>query len=148
MYPSVGVSYAVPSVSKTGWELMSLVERDADTGEYSGMSGVNLAHYNLYPMVIEYFQVHFDIDISSVGRKCLPRVRIESPESLIEGKREGHGWLVLHGNDMPSILNHQILDEFGLRNVSPDFKYVAYETMDSTDKSQLIRLVPFIKELF
>jgi hypothetical protein len=99
-------------------------------------------------MVIEYFQKNFDIDISMIGRKCLPRARIEAPEIALEGVRQGHGWLVLHGNDLPSILNHQLLDEFGLRDVKPIMKYVAFETMDPIDKKKLIEQVPFMKELF
>jgi len=140
LYPSIGVCYAVPNVSKQGWDLMFMSERNADTGEYNGIPVMNLAHYNLYPMVIEYFQKNFEIDISMIGRKCLPRARVEK-------ETKEHGWRVLHGDDMPTVLPHQILDEFGLRNVNPTFEYTLFEKMDPTDKTRLIEQAPFMKKL-
>ena len=137
MYPSVGPYYVVPDKSRTGWTLLSLAERDPITGEKL-FSESELCHFELLGNVVEYFKTNFSIDISGIGKRCLPRGRIEHINN----------WQVLHGRDTPTMVRNQIVDDFGLHAVIPDWNYSEFQSMLDRDQERLILVAPFMRELF
>lgn len=147
-YPSIGVYYLVPDQTKMGWMVFALAERNPDTGEHSGLSEMDLAHSNLYAEVVYYFDSMFGVDISDIGRNCLPRGRISAPETAIPGTLSAHGWKVLHGNDTPTYLRHEVVAEFGLNSVDPEWEHQKFEETDPLAKNELIKKVPFMHRLF
>lgn len=140
-YPSSGVYYCLPNKSKTGWVLSHITERDVDTGEGS-LPESELSHAQQYSFVVSYFQENFGVDISDIGRRCLPRGRIID-------QKDGKGfWIILHGDDTPGIMRHQIISEFGLSGVrNSKWQYDEYESMKKEQTERLITRCPFMKDL-
>lgn len=137
-YPSkYGVYYCVPNKTLTGWNVLTLQERDPDTGDFNyPEEGESVyAHANLYLEVVFYFQKEFGIDISDIGRRCIPRGRIAP------------GCKILHGNDTPKEVYYKIVDLFGYTNITHEFVEDDYQAMDSADKEHLIRRFPEINQL-
>jgi len=136
-YPTAGVYYAVPAKNQTNWILMSLAQRDPTTGKHLISEG-EACHHQLFIDVIQYFKTNFNIDIEGIGKRCLPRGRIEQKQDQ---------WKILHGNDTPFFTKNQIIDEFGLHSVNPKFEYWEFQSMLDRDQERLFIQAPFVKEM-
>lgn len=139
IYPSIGVYYVVPDKSLSNWVLLSLSQRDPLTGE-SQNTEADLCHYQLLGNVVSYFLTNFNIDIGGIGKRCLPRGRVEL--------QNNNQWKVFHGNDTPAVVRNQIVDEFGLHSIMAKWEYSEFQSMLDRDKEILISRMPEVKELF
>ena len=137
-YPSIGVYYVVPDKSLSNWTLLSLAQRDPLTGETQNIEA-DLCHYQLLGNVVSYFLANFNIDIGDIGKRCLPRGRIEL---------QNDQWKVLHGNDTPAVVRNQIVDEFGLHSVTTKWEYSEFQSILNRDQEKLVLRMPEMKELF
>ena len=138
-YVSSGVYYALPERSKTNWVIFPITEVNVDTGEFQ-YPEYELTHGQMYATVVGYFQDNFGEDISDIGRRCLPRGRVE---------KVGDVWKIYHGSDSPMAIRHEILTEFGFGGKpNYSFEYSGYQAMEEPEKLRLIERVPFMKELF
>ena len=122
--PSAGIYYAIPKDKNMSlWEIMA--EREDETTE-------SPLHYNIWQnQVLPKLRERFNIDIADL-HSCytgLPRGRIV---------KVGDNYVVSHGNDTPSMVNHLILAEFGLLALNydkkVDFSFDSHQQMKDVDK--------------
>jgi hypothetical protein len=138
-YPSRGVYYCLPSKDASHWILLHRTERNVDTGEGFTVES-ELSHAQQYSEVVEYFQQNFNVDISDIGRRCIPRGRIE------KGKVD---WIIQHGDDTPITMRHQVIAEFGLSGLSNvNWEFDSYESMEIEQRQRLLERCPLLKPLF
>lgn len=131
-FPSKGIYFCVPVPQWKFWRLYKATTVDVDTGE-KATPDAELDHDAQFPFVARYFKEVFGVDISGLGKRCLPRGRVLGPEET------GGQWVILHGNDTPERMRHQIRAEFGLDGMKDVvWRGEEMEAMDSDEKRKLI----------
>jgi hypothetical protein len=142
-HPTTGIYYCVPSPDKNTWLVLAETAFDVDTGDFKNADH-QLSHGLQYIQVVDYFKENFNVDISDIGKNCIPRGRVDF--LAVAGKSK---YIVLHGNDTPYIVIHQIISEFGLSGISDvTWEYTPFEAMDLDSKVALLKRCPFMEELF
>lgn len=139
--PSSGIYYALPKKDFSFWEVVYRREDD----NYSHF--LSLTHYDLFEDVVKKLEKDFDLtteEVKIIGDHfcSLPRGRVVSPESAGEGSEK---WIILHGNDAPSIVRHQILTAFGLlgllRSDKVEWKEEEHEKMEPEEKKIIMDIL-------
>lgn len=136
--PAEGVYYAVPKDSS--FETWDITFVRADEVEEP-------MHWDLWTdYTVDLLKDRFDlneVDINLIKTQYtgMPRGRIQKV------RRDGGGykWIILHGNDSPDVIRHQVVAAFGLleikRNNMLEWIYEEHEKMNEIEKDVVWEII-------